>query len=179
MNSLWVPLQWRHNARDGVSNHRCRNCLLSRLFRRRSQKTAPRHWPLWGKSTGRRPWQRGSNTVNVSIWWRHHVDITFRTASLALNRAIVWRPRCRWFHSLSAERCGCDFKTMISKLIIQNIVAWALAAKLLVCKYHNISLAISQHRFREWLGAGRQHAITSANDGPYLWCLCRHMTPYH
>ena len=32
-------LQWRHNGRDGVSNHRCPNCLLNRLFRQRSKKT--------------------------------------------------------------------------------------------------------------------------------------------
>ena len=33
-------LQWRHNARDGVSNHQPRHCLLNRLFRRRSKKTS-------------------------------------------------------------------------------------------------------------------------------------------
>ena len=32
-------LQWRHNERDGVSNHTRLDCLLSRLFRRRSKKT--------------------------------------------------------------------------------------------------------------------------------------------
>ena len=29
-------LEWRHNERDGVSNHRRLDCLLNRLFRRRS-----------------------------------------------------------------------------------------------------------------------------------------------
>ena len=33
------PLQWRHNGRDGVSNHQLHDCLLNRLFRRRSKKT--------------------------------------------------------------------------------------------------------------------------------------------
>ena len=33
-------LQWRHNGRDSVSNHQPRDCLLSRLFRRRSKKTS-------------------------------------------------------------------------------------------------------------------------------------------
>ena len=48
-------LQWRHNERDGVSNHQP-HWLLKRLFRRRSKKTskAPRHWPLWGEFTGDR-----------------------------------------------------------------------------------------------------------------------------
>ena len=34
-----TPLQWRHNERDGVSNHRRLDCLLNRLFGRRSNKT--------------------------------------------------------------------------------------------------------------------------------------------
>ena len=33
-------LQWRHIERDGVLNHRCIDCLLNRLFRRRSKKTS-------------------------------------------------------------------------------------------------------------------------------------------
>ena len=38
----WVPspaLRWRHNERDGVSNHRRLDCLHKRLFGRRSKKT--------------------------------------------------------------------------------------------------------------------------------------------
>ena len=33
-------LQWRHNERDCVSNHQPPDCLLNRLFRRRSKKTS-------------------------------------------------------------------------------------------------------------------------------------------
>ena len=37
---MWLcTLQWRHNERDGVSNHQPRDCLLNRLFRCRSKKT--------------------------------------------------------------------------------------------------------------------------------------------
>ena len=36
---LW-SLQWRHNIRDSVSNHQPHDCLLNRLFRRRSKKTS-------------------------------------------------------------------------------------------------------------------------------------------
>ena len=35
---LIMLLQWRHNERDGVSNHQPHDCLLHRLFRRRSKK---------------------------------------------------------------------------------------------------------------------------------------------
>ena len=33
-------LQWRYNDPDGVSNHRRLECILNRLFRRRSKKTS-------------------------------------------------------------------------------------------------------------------------------------------
>ena len=33
-------LQWRHNDRDSVSNHQPHDCLLNRLFSRRSMKTS-------------------------------------------------------------------------------------------------------------------------------------------
>ena len=36
-------LRWRHDLCDGVSNHRRLDCLLDRLFRRRSKKTSRFH----------------------------------------------------------------------------------------------------------------------------------------
>ena len=35
-----TSLQWRHNDRNGVSNHQPHECLLNRLFRPRSQKAS-------------------------------------------------------------------------------------------------------------------------------------------
>ena len=69
-------LQWRHNGQDGVSNHQPYDCLLSRLFGRKSKKTSK--LPVTGlcegnsQVTGEFPAQRASNAENVSIWWRHH-----------------------------------------------------------------------------------------------------------
>ena len=72
-----VPLQWRHNGRDGVSNHQPHDCLLNRLFRRRSKTTSKlRVTGLRGGNspvTVEFPAQRASNAENVSIWWCHHV----------------------------------------------------------------------------------------------------------
>ena len=71
-------LQWRHNGRDGVSNHRRLDCPFHRLFRRRSKKTSNLRVTglCEGNSpvTGEFPSQRASNADNVSIWWRHHVS---------------------------------------------------------------------------------------------------------
>ena len=35
-----IALQWRHNDHDDVSNHQPHDCLLNRLFRRRSNKAS-------------------------------------------------------------------------------------------------------------------------------------------
>ena len=71
-----TSLQWSHNERDGVPNHRRLYCLINRLFRRRSKK-APRHGLCARNSpvTGEFPAQVASNAENVSIWWRHHVTM--------------------------------------------------------------------------------------------------------
>ena len=70
---LPAALRWRHIGRDSVSNHLPHDCLLNRLFRRRSKKTS-NHRPFAGNSprTDEFPAQMASNAENVSIWWRHH-----------------------------------------------------------------------------------------------------------
>ena len=71
-----IPLQWHHNEHDSISDNRHLDCLLSRLFRRRSNKTSKLQFtglfgwnPSW---TGRFPSQRAGDAENVSIWWCHH-----------------------------------------------------------------------------------------------------------
>ena len=72
----YETLHWRHNERDGVSNHQPYDCLLKRLFRHSSKKTSKLR--VTGLCEGNSPVtdelfaQRASNTENVSIWWRHH-----------------------------------------------------------------------------------------------------------
>ena len=62
---VWVfcmpTLRWRNNGHDDVSNHQPHECLLNRLFRRRSKKisklsvtglcagNSPHKWPVTGK----------------------------------------------------------------------------------------------------------------------------------
>ena len=73
---LVSTLHWRHNERAGVSNHQPHDCLLNRLFRRRSKKSSKLRVtdPLCGEFTGSRwiPRTKASDEENVSIWWRHH-----------------------------------------------------------------------------------------------------------
>ena len=73
-----LPIRWRHNKHDGVSNHQPHDCLLNRLFRHRSKKTSKLRVTglCVGNSpvTGEFPAQMASYAENVSIWWRHHED---------------------------------------------------------------------------------------------------------
>ena len=62
-----LPLQWRHNERDGVSNHRCLNCLLNHFLWRKSKKTSK----LWVTGPCEGNPRVTSNAENVSIWWLH------------------------------------------------------------------------------------------------------------
>ena len=79
-------LQWRHNGRDGVSNHQPHDCLHNRLFGCRSKKTSkPRFTGLCGGNspgTGEFPAQTASKAESVSIWWRHHVYLLSKCSSL-------------------------------------------------------------------------------------------------
>ena len=76
LNAYLYTLQWRHNGRDGVSNHPPHDCLLNRLFRCRSKRTSKPH--VTGLCAGNSPVtdefpaQMASNAENTPIWWRHH-----------------------------------------------------------------------------------------------------------
>ena len=71
-----VPLPWRHNEHNCVSNHQPCDDLLNRLFRCRSKKTpklrvtclCAANSPVTGEFSA----QMANNEENVSCWWRHH-----------------------------------------------------------------------------------------------------------
>ena len=60
--NIYYALQWRHNERGDVSNHRCLDGLLKRLFRLRSKKASTRTGLYEGKPLmiGGFPSQRAS-----------------------------------------------------------------------------------------------------------------------
>ena len=78
------PLQWRHNEHDSVSNQQPNDCLLNRLFGRRSKKTSKlRVTGLCAGNppgTGEFPAQRASNAekcfhLMTSSWQNSNVPI--------------------------------------------------------------------------------------------------------
>ena len=93
VTEISTTLQWCHDERDDVSNHRRLYCLPNRLFRRRSKKTSNLRTTglCEGKSpvTGEFPAQRASNGENVFIWWRHH-DLDLPCVYLSLMARPWW-----------------------------------------------------------------------------------------
>ena len=102
----YIPLQWRHNERNGASNRQRHDCLLSRLFWCRSEKTSKLR--LTGLCEGNSPVtgefraQRASDAGNIYISWRHYVW------SIFINYIIenVWRmllhdEQCNSYHGKS------------------------------------------------------------------------------
>ena len=72
-----MDLQWRYTGCDSVPSHQPHDCLLNRLFRRRSKETAKLRVTglCAGNSpvTSEFPGQMARNAENVSVWWRNHV----------------------------------------------------------------------------------------------------------
>ena len=87
-------LQWRQNEHDGISHHQPYDCLLHRLFRRRSKKTSKLCVTglCAGNSTvtGEFPSQRASNAKNVSIWWHHHEKMKMTFFTKLTSMFMVW-----------------------------------------------------------------------------------------
>ena len=91
----YTTSRWRHNGRVGVSNHQPRDCLLNRLFRRRSKKTPKLRVTglCAGNSpgTGEFPAQMANNAEKVSISWRYH-EMLLRWRHNMETRPALGRP---------------------------------------------------------------------------------------
>ena len=89
-HSLHLPLLWRHNGRDCVSNHQPHDCLFNHLFRRKSKKrsTLRATGLCVGNSpvTDEFPAQMVSNAENGSIWWLHHAGTRSETKLQLLDK---------------------------------------------------------------------------------------------
>ena len=96
---LFHTLQWRHNERDGVSNHQQLHRWLNCWFRRRSKKTSKLHvtglcpWNL--PLTGELPAQKASDTkifpfggVIMTTKWAHNTNLVRIHNALVSNYTV-------------------------------------------------------------------------------------------
>ena len=108
-----ITLRWRHNEHDSVSNHQPHDCLLNRLFTRRSKKTSKlRVTGLCAGNSpeiGEFPAQRASNAENGSIWWRHHDCVVTWYCPRDIPRGVSGR----WVGHRSAPATGSPSNALI------------------------------------------------------------------
>ena len=89
-HNIFIALEWRHNGLDSIWNHQPDDCLLNRLFRRRSKKTSKLR--ISGLCEGNSPGttQMASNAENVSIWWRHHGQNVLKNTATRFYNRFTW-----------------------------------------------------------------------------------------
>ena len=86
-----TSLRWRHNGRDGVSNHQPHQCLLNRLFEYRSKKTSKLRVTglCVGNSPGNSPHKCQSRgkcfhlMTSSCCWMAHHITCCISTLKLS------------------------------------------------------------------------------------------------
>ena len=83
-----VALRWRHNGRDGVSNHQPRDCLLNCLFKHRSKKTLKLR--VTGLCAGNSP---------VPVNSQHKWPVTRK--KFPFDDVILGHLKCRGYHMAS------------------------------------------------------------------------------
>ena len=107
-----LALHWRHNGHDGVSNHQPHAVFYSTVY---SDADLRKH-----QSSASLPAQRASNTENVSIWWRHHVDVV-------VERNLVWQ-RSTYQPTRRADNQPCstlyEVRVRLFNGCINIITAW-------------------------------------------------------
>ena len=141
-------LQWHPNEHDGISSHRCQDCLPSCLFRHRSKKTSKLHVPGLCEGnppvTSGFPSQRASNMENVSIWWHHH-------GMSCMSLCLFWHlsgetSKIRWGHT--------DFTYVwVTDDYFHQIITWS--SDDLLSKY--IVLFPADDGFYRWFIIDRQN----------------------
>ena len=124
--------------RDGVWNHQPHDCLLNRLFRRRSKKTSKlRVTSLCvgiSPGTGEFLAQMASNAVYVTIWWRHHVLLHWSDYSFSLSR---------WYSPLDIGLCD---RKLILSFVSKVAVVIPAKDKFILEWRHNECDGVSTHQ---------------------------------
>ena len=142
-------LQWRHNEPDGVSNHQFHDCLLNRLFRRRSKKTSKLrvtdlcegNSPMTGEFPHKGPVTRKMFPFDdVIMWWFTLIpfDSWFLLPALTLN------------YALSCSENGLVPQERIKTIFNQNKPIFK----------QKMSLKMVSAKYRPFVGTGATYTIS-------------------
>ena len=131
-------IQWRHNGRDGVSNHQPCDCLLNRLFRRRSKKASKLR--VTGLCAGNSPVTVKYNSVRVE-WYCLLVNIMY-------SKPLIYKTRTTTF-LIHQDR---DKMVAISQTTFSKTFSWMKIFEFRLVFHWSLflraKLTISQHYSR-------------------------------
>ena len=77
LDDITNPLQWRHDGRNGVSNHQPHDCLRNRLFRHKSTKnqSSASQAPKGSRAIrDRASYHKISNSLQCFLFWSFPVE---------------------------------------------------------------------------------------------------------
>ena len=146
----------RPNERDGVSYQQPHDCLLKRLFRRRSKKTSKLRVTglcvcvcVWGGGggggdssvTGEFAVYRASNAEISSIWWRHHA---LHREAAQNHRWVIEPPSMRYQYAI----CNYAFNRHICITICMD--ALLMEAKHETSDFESAEAEIHWQKWAEW-----------------------------
>ena len=99
-NNSRTTLRWRHNGHDGVSNHQPHDCLLNRLFRRRSKKIS-----------NLREMEITTLADALALWVARSSATVLRPCHISGSLSSTWRilNTCAMFFSRREWKCKCIF----------------------------------------------------------------------
>ena len=103
LSHILSTLQWRYNERDGVSNHRRLDCLLS-LSRADQRKHQSSPWPVDSPNKG--PVTRKMESVDDVMMLPYYVGCTYpATQAGYLGRSVpfLWHAGVRWLVEISSR----------------------------------------------------------------------------
>ena len=111
-------LRWNHNERNGVSNHQPHDCLLNRLFRRRSKKTSKLRVP--GLCDGNSPGPVNSPHKGPVTWKMFPFDdVIIWLISYSCESSLIIPATTGCFHGLAATHI---LKEHFTGVIIHTII---------------------------------------------------------
>ena len=154
-NIFWwiptIPLHWRHNGRDCVSNHQPHDYLLHRVFRRRSNKTSKLCVTglCAGNSpvTGKFPAQMASNAENISIWWRHYNKCDGQAIVWLQKESERYNPACLW----TVRRCSSkNIMLVVAELAKDRVVIWLFQQKIKIKIQYILQQQCILHSPTDW-----------------------------
>ena len=126
LNFFLLSLWWRHNDRDGVSNHQSYDCLLNRLFRHRSKKTSKLRVTglCEGNSQHKGPVTRKIFHLMTSSCWQTSLNEKTTLHRHPQKACRVWLNSCVKFVKLNSQQTS--WYIIIWRIYRMDDISWGL-----------------------------------------------------